>query len=130
MRPIEQIAIRTPNVDQQILIMNHLTADEEDPTPQWVIDVVHATHVYVFPGHSMAEPGEPFAVKLAFNYSLIPGKELELIQLLRGKSIQLTGAESGLSHFGYHIPDGASMLDELIRWKMKGFLCSQVSATT
>lgn len=122
-RPIEQIAVHVPDVDDHIgKIGNNL---------DWVRDRVDAVHVYA-PFNVL---GESFQVELAFNYDLIPGKELELIQLRNGMSIQLY-ANTQLSHFGYHLPDpehlqeaDERMLAELQQWQDAGAGVAQVSQT-
>jgi len=135
MRPVEQIAFRTANMDHAIAGIHrvHPFIPYTPLETKWVTDRVTAVHVYTHHDYFThgVHPGDLFNVKLAFNYDLIPGRELELIQLMSGITVQLPGNHtSGLSHLGYHIPDGAILYDEIQWWKDRNFPCAQISATT
>jgi hypothetical protein len=132
-RPYEQIAIRTRDVDARVREMQSLTQTNSEPqVTRWILDTVSAINVYTV---GVIDVGSIFTVRLAFNYGLIPGKELELIGLLSGETCQMmdigTGklANEGLSHLGYHIPDGADLRDEIDQWERSGQQCMQVSRT-
>lgn len=124
-RQVEQIAINVHDIDQ------HIAAIAPKHDLNWVRDRVDAVHVYA----AFQTLGESFQVELAFNYDLIPGKELELIQLRNGMTVQLI-ANGQLSHFGYHLPDPATLVDadqrmvnELRLWQEAGAKICQVSQT-
>jgi hypothetical protein len=138
MRAFEQIALKTRDITQRIKDVGpiypfngHMTRNAE-PT-KWVLDRVHAVNIYLHPDYSCAAVGTGFEVQLAFNYDLIPGRELELIQLLSGETVQLRGDESdneGLSHLGYHIPDADDLRRECEWWSVLKRTVVQVSVTT
>lgn len=134
MRAFEQIALTTLDIDARIRHLGTLhTFDGKPPKhSEWVHDCVQATHIYVHPDYMRGQIGGEFSVRLAFNYDLIPGKELELIQLISGKTVQLVPGlmHDGLSHLGYHIPDSAWLFAELDWWAALGYPCAQVSVTT
>lgn len=137
MRAIEQIAIKTRDITQRIKDIGpiypfngHMTRNAE--SLKWILDQVHAVNVYLHPDYSRRAVGSAFDVQLAFNYDLIPGRELELIQLLGGETVQLMQGEpgEGLSHFGYHVLDNERLRAELEWWNVLGFVVTQVSVTT
>jgi len=137
MRAIEQIAMRTLDLDQRIDEIDGLHELPEvngiKRRLKWIRDQVTAVHVFLhsFYPRNGAKIGDAFKVNLAFNYQIIPSRELELIQLVEGHSIQLWNGvpNEGLSHFGYHIRDGYSLMKEIEFWKAEGFVCAQVSLT-
>jgi hypothetical protein len=95
---------------------------------------VEARHIFVHPNW-FPDLGERFKVRLAFNYSLIPGTEFELIELTSGSSIQLL-QHNHLSHMGFHTardqPDDGtidSLLEELQQLQKLGCEILQVSQT-
>lgn len=147
MRSYEQIAIRTSDIDKRIERVGvlHPYFGSQTPYPEigyantkWVRDEVHAEHVYVHPAYmgGRVTAGMTFGVRLAFNYQLIPTRELELIQLLHGDTVQLRQdrglvvGDEGLSHLGYHVPDGYRLRQEIRYWNDQNFVCAQVSCTT
>lgn len=135
----EQVAFRS----------NNLRAHASELTKRcgaapWIFDLVDAVHLFV------AEPrlGDSFQVELAFNYTLLPNTELELIQLRLGQTIQLPlTVDAGyaeptlmgpqiLSHLGYHLPDiegveeqEAQMLADMQSWIRNGYRVVQLSQT-
>lgn len=134
MRAIEQIAIKSQDIAASIRDIGLIStfgrtiADGQHQT-DWVRDIVVATHIFTGPSNPLALIGQNFKVALAFNYDFISSRETELIQLLAGHTVQMGGSAFGLSHFGYHIPDGASLFEELQWWKSHGIYCHQISAT-
>lgn len=135
MRAYEQIAIKTFDVAQRVQDNAWTRAFDEHGQAdlmKWKRDDVSAVHIYLHPDYMPVPIGSSFRVRLAFNYDLIPGKELELIQLLEGQTVQLMLGEpgEGLSHLGYHIPDSMWLLTELDWWNVQGFACTQISVTT
>lgn len=98
---IEQIAVAVADIDEAIAA--HAMCGHD----QWVRDTVSAKGKLVKhyrSGRSKVEKVD-FTVKLAFNYTLIPDKEFELIQLLENsqKSVQFVGSAAPfLSHMGLH----------------------------
>ncbi len=96
----------------------------------WVRDRVDAIHLYLMEPSTLS-----FQVKLAFNYQLIDGIEVELIELVQGKSIQIWDEPQSLSHLGYHVPDAESgpaeepMQEELKKWIAFGCPIRQLSQT-
>lgn len=136
MRPYEQIALKTLDVVKRAkeldAVYPFLSADHVDPKTPWVMDHVHAVHVYLHPRYLRQPIGSAFEVRLAFNYDLIPSRELELIQLVSGATVQLITGDpgEGLSHLGYHIPDSDVLRDELSWWNKMGHTIAQVSLTT
>lgn len=135
MRAIEQIAIKTRDITQRIKTLESIYPFH-DPSiaesTKWVLDKVHAVHIYLHPEYIRQPVGSGFEVQLAFNYDIIPGRELELIQLLTGETVQLMEGEpgEGLSHLGYHIRDTDRLLKELNWWNTLGHIVTQVSITT
>ena len=137
MRTIEQIAIKTQDIQTRIADIGPIYPFNGSPNIEdhpahatdWVVDEVTAVHVFLHPGYLAAVLGDKFSVRLAFNYDIIPGRELELIQLLDGHSVQLDPPFQGLSHLGYHIVDDRSLFGELMWWEGRGYLCTQISAT-
>ena len=135
----EQVAFRS----------NNLRAHASELTKRcgaapWIYDLVDAVHLFA------AEPrlGDSFQVELAFNYTLLPNTELELIQLRLGQTIQLPlqvdagFAEptimntQGLSHLGYHLPDvegveeqETQMRADMQSWIRNGCRVVQLSQT-
>jgi len=137
MRAIEQIAIKTRDIAKRIKDVGlmypfngHMTQNAEET--KWILDRVNAVNIYLHPNYSKAAVGSQFAVQLAFNYDIIPNRELELIQLLNGETVQLMQGEpgEGLSHLGYHIPDTDRLIQELEWWNVLGYIVAQVSVTT
>lgn len=121
-RPYDQIAICTKQMDRRIAQIGH--------DLKWVRDTVTAVNVFLHPKYTSRTPGDTFAVDLAFNYDLVPTRELELIRVVRGSTVQLESHRDGdLSHLGYHIADGDDLLAEILRWMDAGFTCGQVSQT-
>jgi len=101
----EQVAFRSQNIRQHTAELTKRCG-----AAPWIHDSVNAVHLFVM------DPalGETFQVELAFNYTLLPNTELELIQLRDGRTVQLDTAEEEatklmgaqtLSHLGYHLPD-------------------------
>lgn len=72
-----------------------------------------------------------FCVDLAFNYSIIPGREFELLQVISGTVIQKMYSNVVLGHVGYHIKDNDlfAMHKEIKQWNVLGFPTLQVSIT-
>ena len=136
MRPYEQIALRTFDIDNRLHNLRTVYPFNNRslaPTSKWVRDTVHAVHVYTNPHYLSAAIGSAFSVHLAFNYDLIPGKELELIQLIDGQTVQLPEDDDdreGLAHLGYHIPDHELLVHELHWWIQQRHTVAQVSVTT
>lgn len=112
----EQIAIRVLDIEQAVSQLRSRTGYGD-----WVRDLVDAVHLFAHKGYDL---GESFQVELAFNYDLVEGQELELIELRMGKTIQLDPAptfppELGLdlpalslrplSHLGYHVDDDSDI---------------------
>lgn len=69
---------------------------------EWIVDQVSAVNI------AGTLVGTSFKADLAFNYTVIPGKELELISLQEGKSGQFDNGlgepvHEGLSHMGVHV---------------------------
>lgn len=135
MRPYDQIALITFDIADRIkripaiYLANDYTGAETKDS-KWIHDTVHAVHV--FGNHLAIEVGKSFTVQLAFNYQIIPGRELELIHLVEGSTAQFYnhGGRDGLSHLGYHIPNNGSLKDEIVWWNRLGYKCAQVSMTT
>jgi hypothetical protein len=124
----EQIAIKVGDSESWSKMLGRL-----GPT-NWVHDKVTAINLY----RSWIDEESvisAFQVGLAFNYSIIPGKEFELISLHQGRSCQFDRRElsRGLSHFGYHVADESENpkgLDEAIEfWAERGHPCLQVAQT-
>jgi len=142
MRAIEQIAIKTRDIEARIKSIGWLFPFNGHPVTDhmskikhpiiWVHDQVNAVHVYSNPDYTLPAVGSGFEVRLAFNYDLIEGSELELIQLISGHTVQFDTKHEheGLSHFGYHIRDGDRLRAEIEWWNTFKFSCAQVSATT
>ena len=114
----DQVAMRTTSIDAQIEIYKQLGH------PEWLRDTVDAVHIYK---STLADDlyrtlGESFKVGLAFNYSIIPGVEFELLEMLGGSTYQ-TVMPGRMSHFGYHTKtDQAesgqdSLLLECLQWQ-------------
>lgn len=126
----DQIAARTTNIDKAVDDLKRLGHQP------WVRDTVEAVHLF---GHPAFVLGDAFKVRLAFNYELFPGLEYELIQIISGRTCQLTEAvheTTSMSHFGYHVPDPAMdvngrdhLVDELKRLEALGMVVAQVSQT-
>ena len=135
----EQIAFRTNDIRAHASELQKRCA-----AAPWIYDLVDAVHLFA------AEPrlGDSFQVELAFNYTLFPDKELELIQLKDGMTVQLPlQVDAGfaeptlmntqvLSHFGYHLPDldgeatqDQQMVTELQEWIRQGYKVRQLSQT-
>ncbi len=128
----DQIAVRTPDLEAQIELM------EELGLLSWVRDKVEATHIYLDSILEKAGMERTFTVKLGFNYEHIPGVEFELIEIVQGQSVQLM-RNGIMSHFGYHVADpapgtlntlGDTLLVELKRLVKMGLVVSQISQTT
>jgi hypothetical protein len=134
MRPIEQIALKVVDRDRAITAIGDVLPITGAGEPmKWIRDRVSAVHVYLNSNYTKEAVGSGFSVALAFNYELMPLKELELIQLLTGFTVQLPSDENfngGLSHLGYHIKDGDSLFNELLWWNAGGYRVAQVSVTT
>lgn len=136
----EQVAFRSHNLRQHA---SDLT--KRCGAAPWIFDLVDAVHLFA------ADPavGHEFQVELAFNYTLIPNSELELIQLRQGRTVQLEDLgdreplEGGrvmgpqtLSHLGYHLADiegedeqVAQMIAEMQLWIRNGYPVVQLSQT-
>lgn len=132
----EQVAFRTHQIRQHC---SELT--KRCGAAPWIHDLVDAVHIFV------ADPalGDSFQVELAFNYTLLPNIELELIQLRQGATVQLNGQEEEavkimgpqtLSHLGYHLLDmegeeeqEAQLRDEMQAWIRSGSPIVQLSQT-
>lgn len=135
MHKIEQIAMKTGDIEHRIQTIG----DVYDRGPvtvmkfetKWVRDTVRAKHVFVSPLYMLpSQLGMEFGVHLAFNYDIIPTRELELIQLDFGQTVQMVRDERlGLAHLGYHIPDGGDLRHEVYDWNKRGFRCAQISMT-
>jgi hypothetical protein len=135
LRPYEQIAIKTVDINRRIKsIGNIATADIAISDDKWIQDSVSAVNVFADRTYGVSNVGQSFSVRLAFNYSLIPGRELELIQLVKGTSVQFIDGNglngNQLAHLGYHIPDDASLFDEVSMWRASGRKCAQIAQTT
>jgi hypothetical protein len=134
MRPYEQIALKTLDVSKRAKELDRVYPFflEQSDKSLWVMDHVHAVHVYLHPRYLRQPIGSAFEVRLAFNYDIVPTKELELIQLCSGASVQLIQGDpaEGLSHLGYHIPDSESLVNELTWWNSLDHTIAQVSLTT
>jgi hypothetical protein len=126
----DQVAQRTPDIDAQVELFSSFGLK------QWVRDTVDAVHIYLHPEFQTTVPSTvgQFKAHLAFNYELMQGIEFELIELVDGYSFQ-TMEPGRMSHFGYHLkrdqtdqgPD--SLLEELQRMRVHGFMPMQVSQT-
>lgn len=98
---IEQVAIAVPNRDETIaeyVKQGHL---------HWVTDTVTAKGRIRYAMKDASWRDCEFTVNLGFNYSLIPDKEFELIQCVKGKSIQFAGQHYAefppfMSHMAFH----------------------------
>lgn len=134
----EQVAFRS----------NNLRGHASDLTKRcgaapWIFDLVDAVHLFALP-----HLGDSFQVELAFNYTLIPSTELELIQLRLGQTVQLplqadagyapptVMNPQGLSHLGYHLKDvegieeqEAQLLAEMQSWIRNSCPIVQLSQT-
>jgi len=142
MRAIEQIAFKSNDIEARIKSIgwmfpfngnpaqDHMTKSQR--ITKWVHDRVSAVLVYSNPDYSLPPVGSGFQVQLAFNYDIIDSKELELIQLLSGHTVQFEdrNENEGLSHLGYHIRDGDRLRAEIEWWNTLKFPCAQVAATT
>lgn len=123
---IEQIAFETTNMDETIRAYAFLAG--VDPA-SWVRDDVEALHLY-YPEMT----GRTFAVALAFNYTHIPTRELELIQQRSGHSCQLMSRpDARLAHVGYHTADEDNapnaLVQEIAAFRTVGCPLVQLSAT-
>lgn len=136
----EQVAFRSHNLRQHA---SDLT--KRCGASPWIFDLVDAVHLFV------ADPalGDAFQVELAFNYTLLPNTELELIQLREGFTVQLEDLKDrepleggqlmgpqSLSHLGYHLADiededeqVAQLVQEMQGWIRNGYPCVQLSQT-
>jgi hypothetical protein len=68
---------------------------------EWTTDVVVAKGIMQV-GDGEYIPVENEAI-LQFNYTLFPGKELELIHYTRGQNFLAHSGSGKLSHFGFHV---------------------------
>lgn len=104
---IEQIALAAEDIDKAI------TDYQRAGHGEWSLDLVTMkTKMYDLDGIRSSETIEGITVAhLAFNYTLIPGKEFELISFQAGQNFhQDRGIQSGaMSHMGMHIPDDMSL---------------------
>jgi len=136
MTKFRQIALVSDNLADDARRLSLLGAST------WVYDTVDAIHIWErdpCPTHAIPPHVDPtaFSVRLAFNYTLFPDKELELIQLLEGHSCQLTNlgrrGEPVVSHVGYHVADfhvdPDALEKEILYWHALGSPCAQVSQT-
>ena len=92
--PLEQIALvgRTGTVD----MLKMLGATE------WHLDTVTTRGIVYWESDKVIEQ----QALLAFNYQLIPGKELEVIRYIRGDNfLSSSGTLGGMSHLGLHVDD-------------------------
>lgn len=128
MHIFDQVAMRSADINADIDMF------KAQGHHDWVQDVVEAEHILVHPKYK-DRLGERFHVQLAFNYSLVPGTEFELIELIDGMSVQLL-TDDRISHFGFHTArdqrdDGTvdSLLEELQRMKSFGCEVLQISQT-
>ena len=114
---IEQVAINPPNPEIAQAFLAELGAAE------WCKDQVRASgNVYGAPTQSVAN--------LAFNYSIMPGGEFEVLSYLAGENWLEGGCRSGgVSHLGMHCS-----AEELIKWReffaAKGVPVAQEVVTT
>lgn len=139
---IEQVAMRTDNIEEQI---KHLALMGHQPEA-WIRDTVEALHIFKSADLD-AQLGDSFKVHLAFNYEFITGTsatpdehrgvEFELIQLVAGRTAQLLeniSPCSRMSHFGYHVANQNesnkdALLEELLMLQQMGTRVIQVSQT-
>jgi hypothetical protein len=126
MTAFQQIAFVSSNLSDEVRRLSQLGASK------WIHDTVDAVHLW----EREPDPDtRTFGVRLAFNYELFPDKELELIQLLEGRTCQLIPlcGPRVVSHVGYHVTDYVSDPDaierEIVYWHGLGSPCLQVSQT-
>lgn len=99
---IEQVAIRVDNVDRAVRRYMDLGYTE------WSLDTVEAE------GFVNGQGFGRNVARLAFNYDMVPGKELELIQYLEGPNFHrhYNVPVNGMSHMGLHVPSIAEWTDD------------------
>jgi hypothetical protein len=146
----EQVAIRSNNVKEHAT-----TLGRKFGAAPWIFDTVDAVHLFAAARENL---GGSFQVDLAFNYTLLPDKELELIALRSGRTVQLWDSDPGcamcterypapedisgpigpqvMSHLGYHLEDvegveaqEAQLLAMLQWWIGQGYPVVQLSQT-
>lgn len=140
MKRIEQLAIVVPSVTRFISNAQDLGFGT------WVTDEVDA--VTVFKRVQRGEEArtsilEEIKYKIAFNYQMLPGTELEVIQGLEGESVNIDvwcqgirtmiGGSNRLAHYGYRAYDTqdaiGTLFAELAYWTRRGCSPAQVTIT-
>jgi hypothetical protein len=140
----EQVAIRSNNAKEHATMLGRKFG-----AAPWIFDTVDAVHLFAAQQFNL---GGSFQVDLAFNYTLLPEKELELIELRSGRTVQLVEHDGNdpypvgvigmlmgpqiVSHLGYHLEDvegieaqESQLLACLQSWIGKGFPVVQLSQT-
>lgn len=92
----------------------------------WIGDTVYATGVL----RNVSKPSGYAAIEnvaaLWFNYSVVPGKEFELIHYTEGPNFLENQVPGGTSHFGMHVDSIKGHHEALIR---RGFVLIQEVVT-
>lgn len=71
-----------------------------------------------------------FELHLAFNYTLVPGIEFELLKILGGKPYQSTFPQGRIGHIGFHTRPEMSLIAEIESQRQLNAHPVQVSVTT
>lgn len=101
--PVEQIALKVPDVEKAKEVFRAIGVGEwaEDRVEAWIREPA---------GENIPRSN---TARLAFNYQLIPGKELELIEYEKGwnwlAEREDSGIPFGLSHLGLHVPEDTDL---------------------
>jgi hypothetical protein len=132
---IEQMAIVTDNVDNFVRDASLLGKD------RWIIDEVVANHVFLDARIGAQILPEPVRYKIAFNYDMIPERELEVIQGVIGRSVNISSARysnwdrdstgsAPIAHYGYRVPNLETFEEEMQRWEAVGANVRQITLTS